>query len=163
MIPVTDLMALHRRRSTDMEIIVKDNLGNANANTVIGLREDLTALLDAADISGTYKAARETYDPTKPVVELMERSALGRIANLVTDKETATALKECIRPQPHPPATQIQADLKAADPEGWKEAKKYFIQGKLDEVTRNTNELGLPAFVDYFSLDKNRRMMQRAF
>jgi hypothetical protein len=32
-----------------MEIIVKDNLGNANANTVIGLREDLTALLDAAD------------------------------------------------------------------------------------------------------------------
>jgi hypothetical protein len=72
----------------------------------------------------------------------------GRIANLVTDKETATALKECIRPQPHPPSASADSRriLKAADPEGWKEAKKYFIQGKLDEVTRNTNELGLPGF-----------------
>jgi hypothetical protein len=164
MIPVTDLMALHRRRSTDMEIIVKDNLGNANANTVIGLREDLTALLDAADISGTYKAARETYDPTKPVVELMERSALGRIANLVTDKETATALKNVFDPSLTPlQLRRSRRILKAADPEGWKEAKKYFIQGKLEEVTRNTNELGLPAFVDYFSLDKNRRMMRELF
>jgi hypothetical protein len=45
MIPVSDLMALHRRRVSDLELIVKDNLGNPNANTVIGLREDLTALM----------------------------------------------------------------------------------------------------------------------
>ena len=33
--PVTDLMALHRRRTSDIEQIVKDNLGNPNASTVM--------------------------------------------------------------------------------------------------------------------------------
>jgi PPE-repeat protein len=87
MIPVSDLMALHRRRVSDLELIVKDNLGNPNANTVIGLREDLTALMDAADASGTYNLARRVYDPTKASLQLIEQSAIGKIANMVTDKQ----------------------------------------------------------------------------
>jgi hypothetical protein len=50
--------------------------------------------------------------------------------------------------------------LSTADPEGWKEVKKYVIQGKLDQLTRQTNELGLPAFSDYFSRPNNQKMMQ---
>ena len=49
--PVTDLMALHRRRTSDIEQIVKDNLGNPNASTVIGLREDLTDIIRLLPIS----------------------------------------------------------------------------------------------------------------
>ncbi len=85
--PVTDLMALHRRRTSDIEQIVKDNFGNPNASTVIGLREDLTELLDAADISGTYNLARRVYDPSKASLQVAEQSAIGRLlAWLQTNK-----------------------------------------------------------------------------
>jgi hypothetical protein len=159
--PVTDLMALHRRRTSDIEQIVKDNFGNPNASTVIGLREDLTKLLDAADISGTYNLARRVYDPSKASLQMAEQSAIGRLNGLVTDKQTARAVKEIFNPD-----VSIQSMrnskrvLSTADPEGWKEVKKYFIQGKLDQLTRQTNELGLPAFSDYFSRPNNQKMMQ---
>ena len=159
--PVTDLMALHRRRTNDLEAIVKDNLGNPNSGTIIGLREDLTSLLDAADISGTYNLARRVYDPTKASLQLTEQSAIGRLARMVTDKQTANAVKEVFNPD-----VSIQwmrnakRVLSTVDPEGWKEVKKYVIQGKLDQLTRQTNELGLPAFSDYFSRPNNQKMMQ---
>jgi hypothetical protein len=159
--PVTDLMALHRRRASDIEVIVKDNLNNPNGGPIVGLREDLTSLLDAADISGTYELARRVYDPTKSSAQLIEQSAIGRLTDLVTDKQTARAVKEIFNPD-----VSIQSMrnskrvLKTVDPEGWKEVKKYFIQGKLDELTRQTNELGLPAFSDYFSRPNNQKMMQ---
>jgi hypothetical protein len=159
--PVTDLMALHRRRASDIEVIVKDNLNNPNGGPIVGLREDLTSLLDAADISGTYNLARRVYDPTKSSAQLIEQSAIGRLTDLVTDKQTARAVKEIFNPD-----VSIQSMrnskrvLKTVDPEGWKEVKKYFIQGKLDELTRQTNELGLPAFSDYFSRPNNQKMMQ---
>jgi hypothetical protein len=161
MIPVSDLMALHRRRVSDLELIVKDNLGNPNANTVIGLREDLTALMDAADASGTYNLARRVYDPTKASLQLIEQSAIGKIANMVTDKQTATAVKELFNPNVSIQSMRnAKRVLKASDPEAWKEAKKYIIQGKLDDFSRNTRELGLPGFTDYFSSKKNKEMMQ---
>jgi len=160
-IPVSDLMALHRRRVSDLELIVKDNLGNPNANTIIGLREDLTALMDAADVSGTYNLARRVYDPTKTSLQLMEQSAIGKIANMVTDKQTAKAVKDVFDPGVSVQSMRnAKRVLKASDPEAWKEAKKYIIQGKLDDLSRNTNELGLPAFADYFSRKGTREMMQ---
>jgi hypothetical protein len=159
--PVTDLMALHRRRTNDLEAIVKDNLGNPNSGTIIGLREDLTSLLDAADISGTYNLARRVYDPTKASLQLTEQSAIGRLARMVTDKQTANAVKEVFNPDVSIQSMRnAKRVLKTVDPEGWKEVKKYVIQGKLDQLTRQTNELGLPAFSDYFSRPNNQKMMQ---
>jgi hypothetical protein len=159
--PVTDLMALHRRRTNDLEAIVKDNLGNPNSGTIIGLREDLTSLLDAADISGTYNLARRVYDPTKASLQLTEQSAIGRLARMVTDKQTANAVKEVFNPDVSIQSMRnAKRVLSTVDPEGWKEVKKYVIQGKLDQLTRQTNELGLPAFSDYFSRPNNQKMMQ---
>jgi len=159
--PVTDLMALHRRRTNDLEAIVKDNLGNPNSGTIIGLREDLTSLLDAADISGTYNLARRVYDPTKASLQLTEQSAIGRLARMVTDKQSANAVKEVFNPDVSVQSMRnAKRVLSTVDPEGWKEVKKYVIQGKLDQLTRQTNELGLPAFSDYFSRPNNQKMMQ---
>jgi len=159
--PVTDLMALHRRRTNDLEAIVKDNLGNPNSGTIIGLREDLTSLLDAADISGTYNLARRVYDPTKASLQLTEQSAIGRLARMVTDKQTANAVKEVFNPDVSVQSMRnAKRVLSTVDPEGWREVKKYVIQGKLDQLTRQTNELGLPAFSDYFSRPNNQKMMQ---
>jgi len=159
--PVTDLMALHRRRTNDLEAIVKDNLGNPNSGAIIGLREDLTSLLDAADVSGTYNLARRVYDPTKASLQLTEQSAIGRLARMVTDKQTANAVKEVFNPDVSVQSMRnAKRVLSTVDPEGWKEVKKYVIQGKLDQLTRQTNELGLPAFSDYFSRPNNQKMMQ---
>ena len=159
--PVTDLMALHRRRTSDIEQIVKDNLGNPNSSTVIGLREDLTDLLDSADISGTYNLARRVYDPSKASLQLAEQSAIGRLSRMVTDKQTANAVKEVFNPDVSIQSMRnAKRVLSTVDPEGWKEVKKYVIQGKLDQLTRQTNELGLPAFSDYFSRPNNQKMMQ---
>jgi hypothetical protein len=129
--PVTDLMALHRRRASDIEVIVKDNLNNPNGGPIVGLREDLTSLLDAADISGTYELARRVYDPTKSSAQLIEQSAIGRLTDLVTDKQTARAVKEIFNPD-----VSIQSMrnskrvLKTVDPEGWKEVKKILYSRK---------------------------------
>ena len=159
--PVTDLMALHRRRASDIEAIVKDNLNNPNGGPIVGLREDLTSLLDAADISGTYNLARRVYDPTKASAKLIEQSAIGRLSKIVNDKQTANAVKEIFNPDVSIQSMRnAKRVLSTVDPEGWKEVKKYFIQGKLDQLTRQTNELGLPAFSDYFSRPNNQKMMQ---
>ena len=159
--PVSDLMALHRRRIGDLEQIIKENLGSSNATTIVGLREDLTALMDAADISGTYNLARRVYDPTKASLQVAEQSAIGRLSRMVTDKQTANAVKEVFNPDVSIQSMRnAKRILSTVDPEGWKEVKKYVIQGKLDQLTRQTNELGLPAFSDFFSRPNNQKMMQ---
>ena len=159
--PVSDLMALHRRRIGDLEQVIKENLGSSNATTIVGLREDLTALMDAADITGTYNLARRVYDPTKASLQVAEQSAIGRLSRMVTDKQTANAVKEVFNPDVSIQSMRnAKRILSTMDPEGWKEVKKYVIQGKLDQLTRQTNELGLPAFSDFFSRPNNQKMMQ---
>ena len=162
--PITDLMSLHDLRTTDIEKIVKANLDTANASTIIGLREDLTRLLDAADESGTYALARRVYDPTKAALAMVERSAIGKLSKLITDKQTASAVKELFDPNVSVRGLRnARRILKTADPDGWQDAKKFFIVSKLDDLTRQTNELGLPAFQDYFAKPNTRNMLKELF
>jgi len=162
--PLTNLMAIHDRRTTDLENVIKENLRNANAKTFIGIREDLTRLLDAADESGTYNLARRVYDEAKPQIDLIQRSAIGRLSRLVTDKQTASAVKSLFDPDVSPQSLRnARRVLQAVDPEAFKDAKKFFIQNKLDEATKQTVELGLPGFQNYFESPKTRRALQELF
>jgi hypothetical protein len=132
------------------------------SGTIIGLREDLTSLLDAADISGTYEFSKKSLRPNKSKFAAYSSNQLlaGSLA-LVTDKQTANAVKEVFNPDVSVQSMRnAKRVLSTVDPEGWKEVKKYVIQGKLDQLTRQTNELGLPAFSDYFSRPNNQKMMQ---
>ena len=54
--PVDDLMSIHDRRKASIEKVIKDNEGTDNYGLVIGLSEDITALLDDAD--SVYALAR---------------------------------------------------------------------------------------------------------
>lgn len=162
--PITDLMSLHDLRTTDIEKIIGASEGTANINTIIGLREDLTRLLDAADESGTYALARRVYDPEKVAALQIERSAIGRLSNLITNKQTARAVKEIFDPNVSVRGLRnARRVLKTVDPDGWQDAKKFFITSKLDDLTKQTNEVGLPAFQDYFAKPNMRNMLKELF
>lgn len=160
-IPLTNLMDIHDRRTTDLERVIRQNLDTANGKMFVDLREDLSALLDAADESGTYRLARRVYDETKPQIDLVQRSAIGRMANLITDKQTASAVKSLFDPDVSDASLRnARRVLQAVDKEAFKDAKKYFIQNKLEEATKQTVEMGLPGFQNYFESPKTRRALQ---
>ena len=161
--PLTDLMSIHDRRTTDMEAVVKANLGNANAGKIIGLREDVTALLDDAD--ATYALARRVYDPTKPAIEAVENSAIGRLSGLFqagNDKAVARSIKEIFNPDVSPRSLRnARRVLKVADPDGWQQIKKFYLNDQLDRFTREQAlEGGVPNFQRHFAQPRIRNMMQ---
>jgi hypothetical protein len=160
--PLTNLMQIHDRRTSDMESIVKSNLGTSIAGDVIKFREEVTELLDEAD--PLYNLARRVYDPTKPNLQATERSAIGRMSRIFegADKSVAKSIKEIFDPDISVRSMRnAKRVLKAQDPEVWQDVKKFFINDKLDQFTRlQTVEEGVPSFQRYFSTPKNRAMMQ---
>jgi len=161
--PLSDLMSIHDRRTTDMEAVVKANLGNANAGKIIGLREDVTALLD--DASASYALARRVFDPTKPAIEAVENSAIGRLSGLFqagNDKAVARSIKEIFNPDVSPRSLRnARRVLKVADPEGWQQIKKFYLNDQLDRFNREHKlEGGVPNFQQHFAQPRIRNMMQ---
>lgn len=161
--PLSDLMSIHDRRTTDMEAVVKANLGNANAGKIIGLREDVTALLD--DANASYALARRVFDPTKPAIEAVENSAIGRLSGLFqagNDKAVARSIKEIFNPDVSPRSLRnARRVLKVADPEGWQQIKKFYLNDQLDRFTREQAlEGGVPNFQRHFAQPRIRNMMQ---
>ena len=84
---IQNMMALHDRRAGSIENLIKANIGTDQGSRLISLREDLTTLFDAAD--DTYRLARRVYDPTKPALQMVERSAIGKLSRVMTDKASA--------------------------------------------------------------------------
>jgi len=161
--PVDDLMSIHDRRKASMEKVVKDNLGTDNAGLIIGLREDVTALLDDAD--ATYALARRVYDPTKPAIEAVENSAIGRLSGLFqagNDKAVARSIKEIFNPDVSPRSLRnARRVLQVADPQGWQQIKKFYLNDQLDRFTREQAlEGGVPNFQRHFAQPRIRNMMQ---
>ena len=161
--PLTDLMSIHDRRTTDMEAVVKANLGNANASKIIGLREDVTALLD--DANASYALARRVFDPTKPSIEAVENSAIGRLSGLFqagNDKAVARSIKEIFNPDVSPRSLRnARRVLQVADPQGWQQIKKFYLNDQLDRFTREQAlEGGVPNFQRHFAQPRIRNMMQ---
>ena len=161
--PLTDLMSIHDRRTTDMEVVVKANLGNANAGKIIGLREDVTALLD--DANASYALARRVFDPTKPSIEAVENSAIGRLSGLFqagNDKAVARSIKEIFNPDVSPRSLRnARRVLQVADPQGWQQIKKFYLNDQLDRFTREQAlEGGVPNFQRHFAQPRIRNMMQ---
>lgn len=160
--PLTNLMQIHDRRTSDMEAIVKSNLGTSIAGDVIKFREEVTELLDEAD--PLYNLARRVYDPTKPNLQATERSAIGRMSRIFegADKSVAKSIKDIFDPDISVRSMRnAKRVLKAQDPQVWQDVKKFFINDKLDQFTRlQTVEEGVPSFQRYFATPKNRAMMQ---
>jgi len=157
--PITGLMALHDRRKASIQNLIKENLGTEQGNVLIGLRDDMTALMDEA--APEYRLARRVYDPTKPNLQVTERSAVGRIANLVNDKQTANALKMLFDPNVSVQSIRnARRVLQAQDPQAWKDIKGMYIKTRMDDFWRASGEQGVPQFQQFFASPRTRAMME---
>jgi hypothetical protein len=156
---IDDLASLDARRTSSMQDIINDVSGTGDFGIIVGLRNDLTSLMDEAE--PIYKLARRVYDPTKPALQLVEKSAIGRLSKLVTDKQTATALKNVFDPNISPQSLRnSRRILQAVDVDLFQDVKKEFILQQLDKVTKETLDQGLPRFQQYFAQKNVQNMFK---
>jgi len=159
---VEDLMELDARRTTEMKALaVKlQGKGTGDSGTIFGIMDNMTSLMDEA--APMYRQARKVYDPNKPALQLIEKSAIGRFGKIMTDKQTATAMKNLFDPDVSVKSLRnSRRILQAADPELFKDIKKQFILDQYDKFFRSQSlQKGMPGFQKYFSGNKTQAMMQ---
>ena len=156
---IQNMMSLHDRRTGSIENLIKANIGTDQGSKLIQLREDLTALFDEAD--DTYRLARRVYDPTKTPLQLAERSAIGKLSKIMTDKQSAKAVKDLFDPNVSiASARNARRILQAVDADAFKDAKKFFIIDKLDDSIKQAVDQGIPQFQQFFAKSKTNKLMQ---
>lgn len=159
---IDDLMELDARRTTEMkQLALKlQGKGTGDAGTIFGIMDNMTALMDEA--APMYRQARRVYDPNKPALQLVEKSAIGKFGKIMTDKQTATAMKNLFDPNVSLKSLRnSRRILQAADPELFKDIKKQFILDQYDRFFRAESlQKGMPGFQKYFSGNKTEAMMK---
>jgi len=156
---IQNMMSLHDRRAGSIENLIKENIGTDQGSRLISLREDLTTVFDVAD--DTYRLARRVYDPTKPALQMTERSAIGKLSRIMTDKQTSRAVLDLFDPNVSIQSVRnAKRVLRAVDPEAFKDAKKMFITTKLDDLMRQSIDEGLPQFQQFFAKSRVNKMMK---
>ena len=156
---IQNMMSLHDRRAGSIENLIKENIGTDQGSRLISLREDLTTMFDVAD--DTYQLARRVYDPTKPALQMTERSAIGKLSRIMTDKQTSRAVLDLFDPNVSIQSVRnAKRVLRVVDPETFKDAKKMFITTKLDDLMRQSIDEGLPQFQQFFAKSKVNKMMK---
>jgi hypothetical protein len=156
---IQNMMSLHDRRAGSIENLIKENIGTDQGSRLIALREDLTAMFDVAD--DTYRLARRVYDPTRPALQMIERSAIGKLSRIMTDKQTSRAVLDLFDPNVSIQSIRnAKRVLRVVDPEAFKDAKKMFIITKLDDLIRQSIDEGLPQFQQFFAKSKVNKMMK---
>ena len=159
---IDDLATLDARRTSSMQKIIKSTQdeGTGDFGMLLGLRDDLTALMDEAE--PLYALARRVYDPTRPSLQLVEKSVIGKFSKMMTDKQTANAMKNLFDPDVSIKSLRnARRLLQKADPDLFQDVKKQFILGQLDKYSRLGNlQKGLPGFQKYFLDPKVEKMMK---
>jgi hypothetical protein len=156
---IQNMMSLHDRRAGSIENLIKANIGTDQGSRLISLRQDLTHLFDAAD--DTYALARRVYDPTKPALQMVERSVIGKLARIMSSQQSARALSNLFDPNLSVQSLRTSKRvLRAVDEEAFLDAKKLFITTKLDDMMRETVDMGLPQFQKYFAGSRVKNLMQ---
>ena len=159
---VTDLMELDARRTSEMKALAfkLQGKGTGDAGQIYGIMDNMTALMDEAHPD--YALARRVYDPNKPALQIIERSAIGRFGKIMTDKQTANAMKELFNPNVSVKSLQnSKRILQTADPELFKDIKKQYLVDVYDRFYRAQDlQKGMPQLQKHFMQEKNRKMMQ---
>ena len=159
---VDDLMELDARRTTEMkQLALKlQGKGTGDAGTIFGIMDNMTSLMD--ETAPLYRQARRVYDPNKPSLQLIEKSAIGKFSRIMTDKQTATAMKDLFDPNVSVKSLRnARRILQTADPELFKDIKKQFILDQYDKFFRSESlQKGMPAFQKYFSRNQVKAMME---
>ncbi len=156
---ITDLMAIHGRRAGSINDLIT-NTGGYAQKVIINLKDEMTELMDVA--SPMYNLARRVYDPSKPALQMTERSAIGKMAKLIKDEQSAKALQTFFNPNVSPQSLKnSKRVLQAVDPETFQDVKKEFILQQLDRFSKEfLLEEGLPQFKNYFLQGNTKKMME---
>jgi len=159
---VTDLMELDARRTSEMKALAfkLQGKGTGDAGQIYGIMDNMTALMDEAHPD--YALARRVYDPNKPALQLVEKSAIGRFGKIMTDKDTAKAMKELFNPNVSVKSLRnSKRILQTADPELFKDIKKQYMIDVYDRYYRAQDlQKGMPQLQKFFMQEKNRKMLQ---
>jgi hypothetical protein len=159
---VTDLMELDARRTSEMKALAfkLQGEGTGDAGQIYQVMDNMTALMDEAHPD--YALARRVYDPNKPALQLVEKSAIGKFGKIMTDKQTANAMKELFNPNVSVKSLRnSKRILQAADPELFKDIKKQYMIDVYDRFYRAQDlQKGMPQLQKFFMSEKNRKMMQ---
>lgn len=164
---ISSIKFLDDIRNGTLEKTLKENLGNKLGLELMDIKSNLTQLMDLATgsdpkkgIMGLYERARRIYDPTKPALQLAEKSALGRIAKFANDKQTARVVAELFNPNVSVQSIRnAKRILRAVDPDAFQDIKKEFILQQLDRFGKQSLEDGLPRFTQYFKNPRVDKMM----
>ena len=155
-------MELDARRTSEMKALAfkLQGKGTGDAGQIYGIMDNMTALMDEAHPD--YALARRVYDPNKPALQIIERSAIGRFGKIMTDKQTANAMKELFNPNVSVKSLQnSKRILQTADPELFKDIKKQYLVDVYDRFYRAQDlQKGMPQLQKHFMQEKNRKMMQ---
>jgi hypothetical protein len=150
---VDDLMSLDARRTTEMRKLASKltKAGTGDGAAMYGIMDDLAYLMDETE--PLYNLARKIYDPNKPALQLVAKSAIGKYAKFITDKKAANALKDVFDPNVSARSLRnTKRILQAVDPELYNLAKKDFILSQLSRFSKEAQlEGGLPRFQSHFS------------
>ena len=150
---VDDLMSLDARRTTEMRRLASKltKAGTGDGAAMFGIMDDLAHLMDETE--PLYNLARRIYDPNKPALQLVAKSAIGKYAKFVNDKKAANALKDVFDPNVSARSLRnVKRILQAVDPELYKLAKKDFLLSQLSRFSKEGRlEQGLPNFQAHFS------------
>ena len=162
---VDDLMSLNQRRAVDMNELAQKlkGKGSGDAKQMFKLMKDLGILMD--DAEPLYQLARRIYDPTKPALQLVEKSVIGKYAKLVKDKQTARALKEVFDPNTTERSLRnTKRILQAVNPDLYNMAKRDFLLSQLSHFTKQgALEKGLPSFQKHFAQPNQQKLLQVMF
>jgi hypothetical protein len=159
---IDDLMELDARRTTSMKKLATklQKQATGDSGTIFGLIDDMTSLMDQAE--PLYRNARRVYDPNKPPLQLIQKSAIGKFGKFMTDKQSANALKELFNPNLSVKSLRnSRRVLQAIDPELFKDVKKQFLLDQYDRFFKaSALQKGLPNFQKYFEGKKVKSLMQ---
>jgi hypothetical protein len=159
---ITDLMELDAIRTTDMAQLAKkvQKKGGTNSGVIYDLMDTMTSIMD--DAEPLFRKARRIYDPTKPSLQLIEKSALGKFAKIITDKQTANAMKDLFDPNVSIKSLRnSRRILQTADPELFQDVKKQFILDSYDKFFKAEQlQKGMPQLQKFFARPRNVEMMR---
>ena len=156
---ITDLMAIHNRRAGSINDLIT-NTGGYAQKVIINLKDDMTALMDEA--TPLYNLARRVYDPSRGPLQLVEKSAIGRMSKLIRDEQSAKALQSFFNPNVSAQSLRnSKRILQAVDPVVFQDVKKEFVLQQLDRFSKEfLLEEGLPQFKNYFLQGNTKKMME---
>jgi hypothetical protein len=156
---ITDLMNIHSRRAGSINDLISSTGGYAQ-KVIINLKDDMTSLMDEA--TPLYNLARRVYDPSRPALQMVDKSAIGKMAKLIKDEQSAKALQSFFNPNVSLQSLRnSKRILQAVDPVVFQDVKKEFVLQQLDRFSKEfLLEEGLPQFKNYFLQGNTKKMME---